>query len=433
MLRQSFDGSGDTQERVLIARPPRGDHHVGDHRTPRGHRAGLVEDDGGDLAGPLQGLTAFDQDSERGRTATGDHHGRRNGQPHGAGARDDQHGDRRRKAAHQWRRPGQRPPGDEGHHGQRDHDGDEHGADPVGQRLNRRAGRLRVPHQPDDARQHAGLAKRRRAVSQGTGAVDRAADDAVAGTLGHRHRLAGQHRLVHGAGALDDLAVDGNPLTGPHDDHVAFAHVADWDVELDALSTHACRTRLQARERSQRTRRASDGPGLERTARQHEGDDQNHRFVVHVGGDAARGEERRRDRGDERVEERGAGADGDQGVHVGRAVSQAHPRAPVELAARPAHRRQRQGEQDPRDRRQPWAGVSRMARVHARHQRHGGRHRQGARGATGDGLHAQSAVLVCLCLVPGFLLGHDVDDRRRQLRLVASVADRLDQLLGSDH
>ncbi len=47
------------------------------------------------------------------------------------------------------------------------------------------------------------------------------------------------------------------------------------------------------------------------------------------------GDELRRHRGDERIEERGAGADGDERVHVGGKVPGAHPRGAVELPAGP--------------------------------------------------------------------------------------------------
>jgi hypothetical protein len=58
--------------------------------------------------------------------------------------------------------------------------GHEHRADPVGQRLDRRARALRVAHQLHDLREHAVGAERRRTVAEGARPVDRAADHAVA-------------------------------------------------------------------------------------------------------------------------------------------------------------------------------------------------------------------------------------------------------------
>ena len=63
-------------------------HHAG------GDRAGLVQHDGVDRPGGLQGLRALDQDAQLGAAAGADHQGRRRGQAEGARAGDDQHGDR---------------------------------------------------------------------------------------------------------------------------------------------------------------------------------------------------------------------------------------------------------------------------------------------------------------------------------------------------
>ena len=108
------------------------------------------------------------------------------------------------------------------------------------------------------------------------------------------------------------------------------------------------RRRLQPRQRAQRAGRAPGGSRLEGAAREHERDDEDHRLVVHVGRDAARGEDGRRDGGDDRVEKRRASADRNQRVHVGGPVPQADPGADIELAARPAHRDRRDEQQRPR-------------------------------------------------------------------------------------
>src|SRR5262249_34195067 len=72
----------------------------------------------------------------------------------------------------------------------------EDAADAIGETLNRRTRCLRVAHQLHDVCEHAVGAERGGGVAERAGAVDRAADDAIADVLRDRHRLAGQHRLV---------------------------------------------------------------------------------------------------------------------------------------------------------------------------------------------------------------------------------------------
>ena len=62
-------------------------------------------------------------------------------------------------------------------------------------------------------------------------------------------------------------------------------------------------------------------------------------FVVHVRLDAAGHEVRRAHGHREAEEERGAGADRHEGVHVGAAVAGGGPGAHVEMAAGPEHDR----------------------------------------------------------------------------------------------
>ena len=341
MFGQPLDRGNQPHEGILIAGPSRRHDHIGHGRPALSDRARLVEDDCGDLACALQRLATLDQHAERRGAAAGHHHGGRNRQSHGARAGDDEHGHRRGKAPHQRRRVGQHPPGEQRHDGEPDDDWHEDGADPIGQRLNRRARRLRIPHQPDDAGQHTRLAQRRGVIAERPSAVDRAANHPVPRGLGHRNCLAGQHRFVDGAGAIHHHAVHRDSLAGPHQHDVAFADLADGHVLLGIAAYDTGRRRLQPRQRAQCAGRAPGGSRLEGAAREHERDDEDHRLVVHVGRDAARGEDGRRDGGDDRVEKRRASADRNQRVHVGGPVPQTDPGADIELAARPAHRDRR--------------------------------------------------------------------------------------------
>jgi hypothetical protein len=102
--------------------------------------------------GALQRFGVLDQDAVAGGDAGAGHDRGGRGQAEGAGAGDHQHGDGVDQRGFQ-RRAGQ-PPADQGEQGQHQHGRHEHLADPVDQFLDRRLGRLGVFHQADDARQH---------------------------------------------------------------------------------------------------------------------------------------------------------------------------------------------------------------------------------------------------------------------------------------
>jgi len=87
------------------------------------------------------------------------------------------------------------------------------------------------------------------------------------------------------------------------------------------------RSRLRLHEAADGAHRLVFGARFERPAHEHQRDDEEHGFVAHVG----------RHRGDERVDERGAGAEGHQRVHVGGAVARILPGAHGELVPGPGH------------------------------------------------------------------------------------------------
>ena len=66
-----------------------------------------------------------------------------------------------------------------------------------------------------------------------------------AGTLLHRTALAGDHRLVDGAGAIHHLAVDREALAGPHRHDVVEDDVRDRHLELASVAYDARAARLQ--------------------------------------------------------------------------------------------------------------------------------------------------------------------------------------------
>src|SRR6185295_18537503 len=100
-------------------------------------------------------------------------------------------------------------------------DRDEYASDAIGKMLNRCAGPLRVAHQSNDLREHAVAADGGRAIAKRACTVDRAAEHAIANTLGDRHRFTGEHRLIESALAKHDLAIHRDSLAGSNDDCLA--------------------------------------------------------------------------------------------------------------------------------------------------------------------------------------------------------------------
>jgi hypothetical protein len=190
---------------------------------------------------------------------------------------------------------------------------------------------LGVLDHPDDVRE-------RRVFPDGGGledevpiAVDRGAEDLVAPGAEHGQALAGDHRLVHGRAALDHVAVHRNPLARPHHDPIPHAHLLGRHLDLPAVADHARGLRPQAGQLADRVVRLGLGAVLQVLPEQDQRhDDRGHLEVqVHAAGrelvDAVR--------------VRGAGADGDERVHVRRAPAGELPRDAEELAPRPEHDR----------------------------------------------------------------------------------------------
>src|SRR5439155_26809624 len=71
------------------------------------------------------------------------------------------------------------------------------------------------------------------------GPVHGAPRDAAAGRLLHRDRLAGHHRLVDGAGALQDDPVDRHALSGAHAKTIARPDLVERDVFVPAVVAEA--------------------------------------------------------------------------------------------------------------------------------------------------------------------------------------------------
>ena len=203
--------------------------------------------------------------------------------------------------------------------------------DAIGQALDRGLRALRVAHQPDDLGEHARRARpwsprsRRRPavltvapITRSPGCLSTGIDSPVS---------------IDSSTApvpADDDAVHRKALARPDEDDVARPHAGDGHVLLAAIAPDAGGRRLERRHLAQRPRGLPLGARLHRVAEQHQRDDQDDGFVVDVGSAAALLKRVRRERGGQRIEERRAGADRDQRVHVGVAVPEGRPGPHVE-------------------------------------------------------------------------------------------------------
>ena len=209
-----------------------------------------------------------------------------------------------------------------------DHGRHEHARHLVHERLDRRPRRLRLADRVHDAGVGGGGADARRPHAKRTGAVDGRAVHGVARLLLHRQALAGEHRLVQGRTAGDDLPVGRQPLARPHHADVADPHVGRRQLQLLAVALEARRLRRELQELAQGPPCALLRARLEPAPDEHQRHDHRRRLEPERRSLAAHQQDRRPD-------ERGPRAHRDERVHVGRAVAQQAQGAGRETAPAP--------------------------------------------------------------------------------------------------
>ena len=285
MLAGALDRSGSCQQ---IALRPLARRHHRDHARPAfGQRAGLVENERIDALQTLQRLGRADQHAGARALADPDHDRHRRRQAESAGAGDDEHryGGDQRVGEGRGRSPDR--PGGECHQRDGDHRGHEPAGHDVGEPLDRRTRALRFRDHGHDAGKHGLGPHAVGAEDEGAGAVDRAADHAVAGPLGHRHRLAGHHRFVDGAAALLDNAIDRHAVARPHAEQIARMDPIERDLLIVATGGDAARRpRGEVEQRTDGAPGALARPEFEHLAQQHE--DRDHRGGLEIHRDARR-------------------------------------------------------------------------------------------------------------------------------------------------
>ena len=134
------------------------------------------------------------------------------------------------------------------------------------------------------------------------------------GRLGHRQALAGDHRLVHLARALDDLGVDRHLGAGPDEQQVADDDLGGRHLDRLAVAHHERHRRREVEQRADGVVGAAARPHLEPVPEQDERGEQRRRLVEHLALDP--------EGGGDRVDPARADGDGDQHHHVERAVAQ---------------------------------------------------------------------------------------------------------------
>ena len=185
----------------------------------------------------------------------------------------------------------------------------------VGKLLDRRLRCLRLLDQLDDLGKHGVGAHPSGSHPKCPRLVDGGSDHGIAHPLADRDRLAGDHRLVNRGVAVDDLAVDRDPLPRSHCDNVPRHNLGDRDLGLHTVADEASGTRLQADQLADRL----PGPGLrsdlDQPAKHDQSDD--HADCLEVNAAQVGRKEAGRQGDQQAVGEGGGGADSYKRVHLG--------------------------------------------------------------------------------------------------------------------
>ena len=271
------------------------------------------------------------------RAASGsDHDGGRGGEAQGARARDDEDRDRIDHGGGEGRK--EQPDGEGEGGGDQDAEG-EPAADDVGKPGHRSASALRLLHHLNHLLEHGAAPDLLRAVAERAGEIDRAREDGIAGTFVAGQAFAREHGLVERRFAIHKRAIDGNALAGPHHQDVARQNLLDGQFHFRAVAEDAGDGRLQVHEAANGCGGLSAGASFEHTSQQNQGDDGGSRFVVDLVR-AAQGFP-------EGVGKRRAGAQRDEGIHVGGAVAQGLEGSDIEGRAGIEQHREDEGELNP--------------------------------------------------------------------------------------
>ena len=326
MLALLFKGRGEAHK-LLRGHAVRG-QDVGDSGLAGGDGAGLVERDNLRAAGLLERDGGFEEDAVFRAHAAADHDGDRGRKAERARAADDQNGD----AAGQREADGLA--GQQPYDGRNDGDGDDHGHEHAGHAVGHlrdgRLGRGGVADHADDLGQGGILADAGGLALDEARLIDRRGGNRVARFLVDRDALAGERGFVDCGMALEHHAVDRDVLARADDKHIALFDLLDRHGLLGSVYEDGRRFGRELHEGSEGVGGLALGARLEHFADGDEGQNHGGGFEVELMHEvhgmfeiacrlrAGHGKERI-----EAVDERRARAEGDQRIHIGRAVDHA--------------------------------------------------------------------------------------------------------------
>ena len=324
MLGELFKRRRDREQRLFIRRAA---DKIGHNGPALRDGAGLVEHDRVDAVRRFQRFGRLDEDAIHRAAARADHDGRGGCKAQCAGAADDQHrnadGEREFHAVPRQEPRGRRDDGDCDDHG------DKHAAHLVGELGDGGLGARGLVHKAHDLGKGGIVADLRCAHLEVAGFVDRRADDAVADLLLDGDALARQRGFIDRGRALEHQAVHGDALARLDDQLVAELHLLDGDDALRAVTLDRRGLGRKVHELGDRVGGLALGARLHGLAHGDERQDRagglevqlHHIGVHHVHVHLAEADADLID-GINAVDDGGAGAEGDERIHVRRALPQ---------------------------------------------------------------------------------------------------------------
>ena len=294
-----------------------GAHHVGDEELSLGQGARFVHDHRVHMMEHLQRLRRTDQNAEFRAAPGADHNGHRSCQTQRAGAGDHQYGNSRRQRERQL--SARQHPGGKGQQGNADDHGHEHPRHFVGQTGDGRLGAAGLLHQTDHLGQGRILAHLVGAEGQSAGLVHGGRRQSVARRLMDRQALSRQGAFVYVGLALQHRPVNGDPAAGAYLNPVAETHLGGGNLDPRTVPLHQCRLGRQVHQSGNGLAGLAFGFRFKVFSQGHQGQDHGSRLVIQISALLPQG---KLHRDSEPVEQRRAGTDGDQRVHIGRAVEE---------------------------------------------------------------------------------------------------------------
>ena len=241
MLAASF-GNGRRSQEIGFIEVAAG-MHFAQFELAAGQRPGLIEDECVDLGEPFESDRAFDDNARARHPSERRHHraGRRQNQR--AGARDDEHAQRRQEP----RRPQSRadPPTNQRQHRDRQHDRQEVPGIPIGRAFERRLLLRRVRNETQYPSQRRLGSDLRRHDLQRPELIDGPREDRIVRTLFDGETLAGQTAFIDRRRALANEAIDRDSLARSHDDDLPDGDLIGGDLGLATIDQNASQRRTQ--------------------------------------------------------------------------------------------------------------------------------------------------------------------------------------------